>query len=172
MNETTLCILGLIVLMFLFSTGLELSFAMILVGLVGFSFTNSFSAAMNVLARDLFDVTSSYAFGVYALFMLMGQLAFNAGIAEKLYNTANKWVGQVSGGLAMATVVGATVFKAMCGSSTATNAIFASVAVQKWTDTGIARPFRPGSLQLSAPSVSFYHPAECSSSSGSSPRHR
>ena len=59
----------------------------------------------------------------------MGQIAFNAGIAKRLYDAAYKFVGHIPGGLAMATVVGATAFKAICGSSPATAATFASVAV-------------------------------------------
>ncbi len=58
----------------------------------------------------------------------MGQIAFNAGIAKRLYDTAYKFIGHIPGGLAMATVGGATAFKAICGSSPATAATFASVA--------------------------------------------
>jgi tripartite ATP-independent transporter DctM subunit len=59
----------------------------------------------------------------------MGQLGFNSGIAEKLYKTARRFAGHIPGGLAIATVVGAVIFKAICGSSTATAATFASVAI-------------------------------------------
>jgi tripartite ATP-independent transporter DctM subunit len=59
----------------------------------------------------------------------MGQVAFNAGIACRLYQAAYRFIGHIPGGLAMATVAGATVFKAICGSSPATAATFASVAV-------------------------------------------
>ena len=113
----------------LFATGIELGFAMALVGFVGFGYLNGFQAAMNLLAKDIFDVFSSYGFTVIPLFILMGQIAFNAGIAKRLYDAAYKFVGHIPGGLAMATVVGATAFKAICGSSPATAATFASVAV-------------------------------------------
>jgi tripartite ATP-independent transporter DctM subunit len=59
----------------------------------------------------------------------MGQIAFNAGIAKRLYDASYKFIGHIPGGLAMATVAGATAFKAICGSSPATAATFASVAV-------------------------------------------
>jgi C4-dicarboxylate transporter DctM subunit len=59
----------------------------------------------------------------------MGQVAFNAGIAKRLYNSAFRFIGHIPGGMAMATVAGATAFKAICGSSPATAATFASVAV-------------------------------------------
>jgi C4-dicarboxylate transporter DctM subunit len=129
MNEVTIGIAGLAVVLLLFLTGIELAFAMSLVGFVGFSVIVSWKAGLNLLAKDFFDVLSNYGFTVIPLFILMGQIAFNAGIAKRLYAAAYKFVGHIPGGLAMATVVGATAFKAICGSSPATAATFASVAV-------------------------------------------
>ena len=122
-------LLGLAVVLVLFLTGIELGFAMALIGFLGFSYIVSFKAGLNLLAKDVFDVFSSYGFTVIPLFVLMGQVAFNAGIAKRLYNTSYKFIGHIPGGLAMATVAGATAFKAICGSSPATAATFASVAV-------------------------------------------
>lgn len=129
MSEVMIGILGLSVVLILFLTGIELAFAMALVGFVGFSYLVSFKAGLNLLAKDFFDVFTSYGFTVIPLFVLMGQIAFNAGIAKRLYDAAYRFIGHIPGGLAMATVAGATVFKAICGSSPATAATFASVAV-------------------------------------------
>jgi tripartite ATP-independent transporter DctM subunit len=129
MSEVTVGILGLAVVLALFLTGIELGFAMALVGFAGFAYLVSMKAALNLLAKDVFDVFSSYGFTVIPLFVLMGQIAFNAGIAKRLYDAAYKFIGHIPGGLAMATVAGATAFKAICGSSPATAATFASVAV-------------------------------------------
>ncbi len=113
----------------MFFTGIELSFAMALIGFVGFSMIVSLKAALSLLAKDIFDVFASYGFTVIPLFVLMGQVAYNAGIAKRLYSTAYRFIGHIPGGMAMATVAGATAFKAICGSSPATAATFASVAV-------------------------------------------
>ena len=129
MSEVTVGILGLVVVLLLFLTGIELGFAMALVGFLGFSYIVSMKAGLNLLAKDIFDVLANYGFTVIPLFVLMGQVAFNAGIAKRLYDSAYKFIGHVPGGLAMATVGGATAFKAICGSSPATAATFASVAV-------------------------------------------
>jgi len=59
----------------------------------------------------------------------MGQIAFVSGIAKRLYDSAYRFLGHIPGGLAMATVGGATAFKALCGSAAATAATFASVAI-------------------------------------------
>ncbi|OGP57170.1 MAG: C4-dicarboxylate ABC transporter permease [Deltaproteobacteria bacterium RBG_13_49_15] len=129
MSEVVVGIIGLTLVLILFLTGIELGFVMALVGFLGFSYIVSLKAGLNLLAKDFFDVFASYGFTVIPLFVLMGQIAFNAGIAKRLYDSAYKFIGHIPGGLAMATVVGATVFKAICGSSPATAATFASVAV-------------------------------------------
>ncbi len=144
MNEVMVGIIGLGVVLALFLTGIELGFAMALVGFVGFSYIMSWKAGFNLLAKDIFDVLSSYGFTVIPLFVLMGQVAFNAGIAKRLYNTAYKFIGHIPGGLAMATVVGATAFKAICGSSPATAATFASVAVPEMDRYGYSKKLSTG----------------------------
>jgi C4-dicarboxylate transporter, DctM subunit len=144
MSEVVIGIVGLLVLLLLFPTGIELGFAMALVGFVGFSAIVNVQAGMNLLAKDFFDVLTSYGFTVIPLFIFMGQVAFNAGMARRLYATAYRFVGHIPGGLAMATVVGATIFKAICGSSPATAATFASVAVPEMDHYGYDRKLSTG----------------------------
>src|SRR4030043_2069129 len=144
MNEVAIGILGLAVVLLLFLTGIELGFAMALIGFIGFSYIVSFKAGLNLLAKDIFDVFASYGFTVIPLFILMGQIAFNAGIAKRLYNTAYRFIGHVPGGMAMATVAGATAFKAICGSSPATAATFASVAVPEMDRYGYDKRLSTG----------------------------
>src|SRR4030067_1327462 len=103
MNEVMIGILGLAFVMVLFLTGIELGFAMAVVGFLGFSYVVSFKAGLNLLAKDVFDVLSSYGFTVIPLFIFMGQIAFNAGIAKRLYDTAYKFIGHIPGGLAIDT---------------------------------------------------------------------
>jgi tripartite ATP-independent transporter DctM subunit len=144
MNEIAVGILGLMVLLLLFSTGIELGFAMALVGFVGFAYLNGFHSAINLLSRDLFDVITTYGYTVFPLFILMGQIGFNAGIAVRLYDAAHKFIGHIPGGLAMATVAGATAFKTICGSSAATSATFASVAIPEMDRFGYDKKLSSG----------------------------
>ena len=144
MSDVAAGLIGLAGVLLLFLTGIELGFAMALVGFLGFSYIVSWKAGLNLLAKDFFDVLSSYGFTVIPLFILMGQIAFNAGIAKRLYAAAYKFVGHIPGGLAMATVVGATVFKAICGSSPATAATFASVAVPEMDHYGYDKKLSTG----------------------------
>ena len=72
MSEVTIGIVGLAAILLLFLTGIELGFAMAIIGFLGFGYIVSFSAAANLLAKDVFDVFSSYGFTVIPLFVLMG----------------------------------------------------------------------------------------------------
>ena len=144
MSEVTIGIVGLCILLLLFATGIELGFSMAIVGFAGFAYLNGLEAAMNLLGRDVFDVLTNYGFTVFPLFMLMGQIGFNAGLAARLYNSAHKFIGHIPGGLAMATVMGATGFKAICGSSAATSATFASVVIPEMDRFGYDRKLSTG----------------------------
>ncbi len=137
-------ILGLFVVMALFLTGIELGFAMAVVGFVGFGVLVSFKAALNLLAKDIFDVFASYGFTVIPLFVLMGQIAFNAGIAKRLYDTGYRLIGHIPGGLAMATVAGAAAFGTVTGSATATAATFGSVAYPEMERYGYSKKLSTG----------------------------
>ena len=129
MGEIATGIVALAVLLLFFLTGIELAFAMAVMGFVGFAYLVSFHAASNLIVKDFFDTFTSYGFTVIPLFVLMGQIASNSNIAKRLYMASHKFVGHIPGGLAMTTVVGATLFKAMCGSTMATAATFAGIAI-------------------------------------------
>ena len=148
MSEIIVGIVAMGVLLLVFSTGIELGFGMALVGFVGFAYLKGFNTALNLLGRDMYEVVSSYGFTVIPLFVLMGQIANNAGIAVKLYNAAHKFVGHIPGGLAMATVLGATGFKTLCGSSPATAATFASVAIPEMNRYGYSPKLSTGIVSV------------------------
>jgi len=144
MNEVGIGIISLIVLLLFFSTGIELGFSMALIGFAGFAYLNGFQAAINLFSRDFFEVITTYGYTVFPLFILMGQIGFHAGIAARLYDSAHKFVGHIPGGLAMATVLGATAFKTICGSSAATSATFASVAIPEMQRYGYDKKLSAG----------------------------
>jgi TRAP-type C4-dicarboxylate transport system permease large subunit len=76
-----------------------------------------------------FDTASSYMLTVVPLFILMGEFAYHSGISEDLFETANKWLGRLPGGLAMSSVAGCTGFSAVCGDSLATAVTMGTVAL-------------------------------------------
>jgi C4-dicarboxylate transporter, DctM subunit len=144
MSEVIVGIVGLFVLLLLFTTGIELGFAMAAVGFAGFSYLVSFHSGVSLVGGDIWNVFSSYGYTVFPLFILMGQIAFNAGIAVRLYDAAHKFIGHIPGGLAIATVMGAAGFKSICGSSAATSATFASVAIPEMERFGYDKKLSTG----------------------------
>jgi C4-dicarboxylate transporter, DctM subunit len=144
MNETVVGVIVLCLLLALFLSGIELAFAMGILGVAGFAYLVDVPAAMGLMANDFFDALASYGLTVIPLFVLMGQIAFNAGIAKRLYDCAHRFLGHIPGGLAIATVAGATAFKAICGSVAATSATFASVAVPEMTKYGYSKKLSTG----------------------------
>jgi len=127
---TLVGIAGIILLLaVLFFLGMPVGFAMGIVGFCGFWYVVSFKAAITMVGADLWTTFSKYGLTVIPLFIFLGYLAFNAGIAEKLYSTAYKWFGHWRGGLAIATIGADELFAAICGSNTATAATMGAVAL-------------------------------------------
>jgi tripartite ATP-independent transporter DctM subunit len=123
-------IIGIVILLaVLFFLGMPVGFAMGIVGFCGFWYVVSFKAALNMAGGDVWATFSKYGLTVVPLFILMGYLAFNSGIAERLYNAAYKWFGHWRGGLAIATIGADELFAAICGSNTATAATMGTVAL-------------------------------------------
>ena len=116
-------------LLILFFLGIPVGFAMGIVGFFGFCYLVSFKAGLNMVSSVLWDTFSKYGLTVIPLFIFMGQIAFYSGVNEKLYNAAYKWVGQIRGGIAMATIMACSAFAAICGSNAATAATMTTVAL-------------------------------------------
>ncbi|MBW1674559.1 MAG: TRAP transporter large permease [Deltaproteobacteria bacterium] len=130
MDLVLIGIIGIVVLLLvLFFLGMPVGFAMAIVGFCGFCYVVSFKAGLNMIGTDLWFTFSKYGLTVIPLFVFMGYLAFNAGIAERLYHAAYKWVGHWPGGLAIATIGADELFASICGSNTATAATMGAVAL-------------------------------------------
>ena len=134
MSATLIGIIGILILLaVLFFLGMPVGFAMGIVGFCGFWYVVSFKAAINVVGTDIWGTFSKYGLTVIPLFIFLGYLAFNSGIAERLYNAAYKWFGHWRGGLAIATIGADELFAAICGSNTATAATMGTVALPQMT---------------------------------------
>lgn len=129
MSDVQIGIYMIVFLLILFLTGLEMSYCMIVAGFFGFWYLMGFLPAANLIVKDFFDTFTTYSYTVIPLFILMGEFASHSNIAKRLYSGAHKWFGHIPGGLAMTTIVGATAFKAMCGSTLATVGTFSNLAL-------------------------------------------
>jgi tripartite ATP-independent transporter DctM subunit len=138
--------LTILLLFVFFLIGLEIGLSMALAGFIGFAAIVNVQAAVDLVANDIFSVLSSYGFTVVPLFVLMGQFGSGSGMARSLYDSAYKFIGHIPGGLAVGTVVAATAFKAICGSSPATAATFATIAVPEMDRYGYDKRLSCGTV--------------------------
>lgn len=122
-------LIGIAILLLLAFAGIPLGFAMIAVGFVGFGVVRGLEASMEMVGQVILDISMSYGFSVLPLFILMGTFVYRSGLSDELYDAANAWLGHFRGGLAMATVAACGGFAAVSGSSVATAATMAKVAL-------------------------------------------
>ncbi len=155
-------IIGILFLLVLFFLRVPVSYAMAIVGVLGYGILTTPSAALTLLARDLYGVFSSYGLALVPLFIFMGFIAYYAGVSKRLYDMAYKLTSGIRGGLAMGTVVACTAFGAVCGSTTATAATIGSIAIPEMKRYGYGNKLSAGSVAagsglgiLMPPSVVF-----------------
>jgi tripartite ATP-independent transporter DctM subunit len=146
LSAATIGLLVIVLLFVLFLSGLEIGFSMALAGFVGYAIIVNTQAALHMVAMDVFTVFSSYGFIVIPLFVLMGQIGASAGVSKSLYDCAFRFIGHIPGGLGIGTVAAATAFKAICGSSPATAATFATIAVPEMDRYGYDKRLSCGTV--------------------------
>jgi tripartite ATP-independent transporter DctM subunit len=162
-TPTQIGILGCILLIALLLSSMPVAFVMAVVGGVGFAAViHNPDAAYHMMVSVLYGTFGKYELSVIPLFILMGQISFHSGISRRLFDTAYKWLGQLPGGLAMATVGACTAFGAICGSGPATAATMAAVALPEMRRRGYSMELGCGSVaaggslgMLIPPSVVF-----------------
>ena len=99
---------------------LHVGLSMMIGGFVGFILTRGLPAAESTLAATIFEVATSPILVVIPLFVLMGVIAGAGGVIAAAFETFDKWLGHLRGGLAMATVGACAAFGAVCGDNIAT----------------------------------------------------
>lgn len=105
--------------MILILLGIHVAYALIPIGLLGISLILGVESAISSVVLISFDRVRDYNFAVVPLFLLMSAFISRSRIGEEAYRTACAWVGQLRGGLSMATTVACAIFAACCGSSLA-----------------------------------------------------
>jgi tripartite ATP-independent transporter DctM subunit len=136
MEPAVIGALGLILMVVLILIGVHIGIAMAVVGTIGMGVIVGYDAAMGMLQTAPYSTVANYGLSVIVLFILMGQLAYHAGLSDDLYRTAYKWIGHLPGGLAMSTVVACTGIGALCGSTNATTATMGIVALPEMKKFG------------------------------------
>jgi len=108
---------------------MPIGIAMLLSSFIGIVIIRDFPAALNTLGLALYRTSSTYNLSVIPLFIFMGVLAGVGGISKSAFDTLNKWLGHLPGGLAMAATGACSAFGAVCGNHIATAATMCSAAL-------------------------------------------
>ncbi len=110
--------------------------AMFVPGVAGYWLLTDSMNTINFLKGSAVARLTVYELSVIPLFLLMGQFASQGGLSRDLFRAAAALIGHVRGGLAMASVLSAGAFGAVCGSSVATSATITQVAYPQMRGLG------------------------------------
>jgi len=142
----TEALVALVILLGLAFLRVPIAFSMAAIGFLGMAYIQSWTSAMANVGQTAFDAAINYELSVVPLFVLMGNFVARARLSEELYTASNAFLGHRRGGLAMATIVACGGFSAICGSSLATAATMAKVAMPSMRRFGYDDGLASGSI--------------------------
>lgn len=99
-----------------------------------------------MVPQALYSTADSFVLLAVPLFLLMSNILLKGGVGKDLFNAVQSWVGHWPGGLGVATILSCAMFSAISGSSVATAATIATVAIPEMIKRGYNRPFVLGLL--------------------------
>lgn len=145
-----------ILLLMILLLRVPIAFAMGMVGFFGFAVLSGltwdnfgsfrWTIPLSMAANRIVDTTQDYGLSIIPLFILMGNLITRSGLSRELYNASYAFLGHKKGGLAMATVAACGGFSAVCGSSLATAATMAKVAMPPMRQYGYSDSLATASI--------------------------
>ncbi len=147
--------------------GVRVAFAAAVSGFIGllwifsakFGFEKGFMVAMKMAGTIPHSKVSTLALSLIPTFILIGFLAYHAGLTRALFEAAKRWVGWLPGGMGVATVFSAAGFAAVSGASVATSAVFARIAVPEMLNLGYDKRFASGVVAASGTLASLIPPS-------------
>ena len=147
MDPITIGLLSFLGMLTLIALHVPVGIAMALAGVAGFyMMTGNLFAAFSMFGSETAGAIASPELIIIPMFLLMGSFAGVSGLAGDLYHLSNSLIGHRRGGLAMATVAGCGGFGAACGSSIATTATMARIALPEMERRGYAQSLGTGSI--------------------------
>jgi tripartite ATP-independent transporter DctM subunit len=152
--------------------GMRVAFAAGLAGLVGLIWIfwakkgydpEAFMWALGIAAKIAGQVPHSkvanQALSLIPTFILIGYLAYYAGLTKALFEAAKRWIAWLPGGLAVATVFATAGFAAVSGASIATSAVFARIAIPEMLKIGYDKKFAAGVVAAGGTLASLIPPS-------------
>jgi tripartite ATP-independent transporter DctM subunit len=122
-------------------------------------FEKGFMVAVKMAGTIPHSKVSSLALSLIPTFILIGFLAYHAGLTRALFEAAKRWVGWLPGGMGVATVFSTAGFAAVSGASVATSAVFARIAVPEMLSLGYDKRFAAGVVAAGGTLASLIPPS-------------
>jgi len=158
-DEFQIGLIGSGVLIFLVLIGVRVVYACALVGLLGLVSIVGWTGGAGNAGMIPYAKGTLYPLSVLPMFILIGFLAYHAGMTQSLFDAARKWFGWVPGGLAVATVFATAGFAAVSGASTATAAVFSRVAIPEMLKYGYSQRLAAGVVAAGGTLASLIPPS-------------
>jgi tripartite ATP-independent transporter DctM subunit len=146
MDPILLGALGLGAMFVLILLHVPIGVAMGITGVTSVAFIIGWEPALTLLGTEPSAAIENEGLAVVALFLLMGAFASKAGGSADMYRLAYAMIGHFRGGLAMATIGGCAGFGAICGSSIATTATMAKIALPEMLQRNYLKTLASGSI--------------------------
>lgn len=130
------------------ATRLPLGFVMLFCGIGGIAVEHprGLPAAMTIAQSEYFALAMNYQFSVLPLFIAMGVFVAKAGLADDLFDAANRWLGRYRGGLGMATIASCAGFASLSHNSAASTVIMGRIAMPVMSRHGYKDGFSAGTV--------------------------
>ena len=149
MSLTLVGLVGIAGMFILLILGVPIALAMAVTGAVGLWILEGPSSAMAHTLLIPWDEGRSFVLVTIPLFVLMGQLVFQTGLASDLYDGVRVWVSKVPGGMAITSVLACGAFGAVTGSSIATVATMGAIVMPEMRRYGYHPRLATGALAAS-----------------------
>jgi len=117
-------LLGTLLLLML--TGLPVAFAFLGVNLIGAFVFLGGEVGLDQVVRNTIASVSNFSLAPIPLFLLMGEILFQTGVAFAAINAIDKLITRVPGRLSIVSVLGGTMFSSLSGSTIANTAVLGS----------------------------------------------
>jgi tripartite ATP-independent transporter DctM subunit len=138
-------------LFLLLASGLPVAFSFLLINLIGAYLFWGGEIGLRHLPLSVFYGVSTFSLLPVPFFILMGEVMFHSGVAMRMINAIESWMGRVPGRLGVLAVISGTLLAALSGSSAATAAVLGKTLVPEMEKRGYKKEMSLGPILGSAP---------------------
>ncbi len=135
----------LAIMLVLLAGGVWIAMTLAIVGWVGQAFFTNTLPAKNLFS-SFWESNASWELAALPLFIWMGEILFRTKLSEEMFEGLRPWLNRVPGRLMHTTIIGCGVFGSVSGSSAATCATIAKVALPELVRRGYDEKMAIGSL--------------------------